>query len=113
MWQKRAREAKLAANFLLDPFPFATHGGVILVLNLEHSKEKSNVRKRRPPRGLENGKAMIVEAVEGKFLLCKLIARQHAGRRSRVAATIARQSDRDSPRRFRSPTVSQELKTTG
>ena len=61
----------------------------------------------------KTGKLLIVQAVEGKFLLCKLAARQHAGRRSRVAATTARQSDRDSPRRFRSPTVSQELKTTG
>lgn len=61
----------------------------------------------------ETGKLLIIEAVEGKFLLCKLSARQHAGRRSRVAATKARQSNRASPRRFRSPTVSQELKTTG
>ena len=51
----------------------------------------------------KTGRQLTVEAVEGKFLLCKLRARKDAARRSRVAATPARQS---------SPTRRKELKTT-
>jgi hypothetical protein len=57
----------------------------------------------------KTGKSLIVEAVEGKFLLCKLSAPRHV-RRSRLAATTARQSNSPSPRRLRAPTVSQEPK---